>query len=160
MESKRELPKPTKKRKMWTKEEIKILRKHYAEYSVEELIKKFKLDHSIRTVKKKIFTLNLPRKHKSWTKEEIESLLKLVEQYPYNLREACRLHASKYNRNSKTVENKFFSLRKNTNIRTCMMTIGKHKHILNRKNVYKGINVTPIKTKISKWKKILSILFE
>lgn len=106
-------------------------------------------------------TVKLNRKYKYWTKNEIKTLLNLIQKYPHNFSEACRIHAKNTDRNWRAVQNFFERYREKEDAKVCMMTLGALKTVSpNRKNIHsrtKG-EVTPIK--ISKWKRILAILFE
>lgn len=100
-------------------------------------------------------------KRKNWTEKERKDLLKLIEQHPHNFNEAYRKHAKKYQRTYYAVANYFSRYRLKEDAKTCMMTVGKRKHLSpNRKNIYKGTKETLYTVKQSKWKRVLSIIFE
>lgn len=104
---------------------------------------------------------NIPTFYTPWSKKEVKDLLKLIETYPYNFKEAYRIHAENTGRTVESVSSFFADYRNKKDAKVCMVTVGKRrKASANRKNIHTGTGgyTTPIKA--SKWKRILEILFE
>lgn len=97
--------------------------------------------------------------NKRWTKEEDDRLIKIISHNPQNLVEAFRQASIILVRSEKAISERWYkTLAKKSN--TCFITIGSKTVNRNRKVV--SINTTDNTTqnKISKWRRILNILFE
>ena len=98
---------------------------------------------------------------KKWTNEQNQILLKAIEDNPYNFQEAYRTAASILGKSTKACQQHFEYCRRKGQLPVCMMTVGKSKTASpNRKNIHfrTGGNVEPVR--LSKWRRILAILFE
>lgn len=95
-----------------------------------------------------------------WSPSEEKELFKLVGRHPENFNDAFRIHADNTGRNMKAVALHFARCRKKDEAQVCMLTLGKGKQCSNRKNIYSrtGGRMKPLK--VSKWKRILQIIFE
>lgn len=98
---------------------------------------------------------------RKWAKEETAALLKLIEAHPNNFEEAYRIHAENYGRTAEAVRKYFHKYRKQEDAKVCMLVVGKSKrNSPNRKNIYDKTHGETVKTKQSKWRRILDIIFE
>lgn len=104
---------------------------------------------------------NTPKGRIDWTEDEVKILLDLVEKHPYNFSEAFRQCAEITGRSRTAVEQYFKGYRKKEDAKTCMITLGRKKRASpNRKNIYVGTGGSVETVRVSKWKRILRILWE
>lgn len=93
-----------------------------------------------------------------WTEEEERELLETISDYAGNLKEAFRIFCDEHpDRTIAAVNFKWYGdLKKQNNVRTCLITIDrKHKHV-NTKNVRTFDSSSKIERTI--WSKIKSLL--
>ena len=96
-----------------------------------------------------------------WTNEQNQILLKAVEDNPHNFQEAYRIAAATLGKSKESCRQHFEYYRRKGQLPVCMMTVGKNKAASqNRKNIHSrtGGSVEPVR--LSKWRRILAILFE
>ena len=159
---------------MWSEKEKQELYKVIAKYPLSEAFKLHaqKNNRKVRNVENwfcvsrrrgkipKEVLNSIVYQRKPWSKEEEKHLLKLIGLYPHNFREAYRIHSAKYDRSVEAVKTYFFKYRKNKKAKVCALTLGNRKAIYNRKNIHSKTGGTVMPVKASKWKRILSIIFE
>lgn len=104
---------------------------------------------------------NIPKSVLLWTKDETKLLLDLIEKHPHNFSEAFRQCAEITGRSVSAVELYFGEYRRKNEAKTCMLTLGRKKRASpNRKNIYAGTGGSVETVRVSKWKRILRILWE
>lgn len=154
----------------WTEEEqtalLDLIRQHPENLREAFRIHSENTGRSIQTIanyfflyrKKNGFDIELKKK---WTKKEEAALLKLIEAHPNNFEDAYRIHAENYDRTAEAVRDYFCRYRRQEDAKVCMLVMGKHRrNSPNRKNIHDKTHGETVKTKQSKWRRILDIIFE
>lgn len=97
---------------------------------------------------------------KRWTTEEESRLLALIEENPWNLKEAFRAFQQEYpERTLNAITFKWYGdMAKRNNVNTCMILLGKRHKLTNKKNIYKGVLSSPKRSTKSIWNKVLKML--
>lgn len=95
------------------------------------------------------------RKYKRWTEDEEKVILAQVKANPQNLTRAFKLAAIKLGRTESSCSKHWYEALSKKDTNTCFLLLSKSRYKKNRKN-----SNTVEKTKVSKWKRILRILFE
>lgn len=159
---------------MWKQEEkqefFNLLKEHYLSEAARRFSKSS--GRSVHTIiiwfyynKKKgripEDVLNALHKNKEpWSPSEEKELFKLVGRHPGNFNDAFRIHADNTGRNTKAVALHFIRCRKKEGAQVCMLTLGKGRQCPNRKNIHSKTGGRMKPFKVSKWKRILQIIFE
>ena len=154
----------------WTSEEHQALL-HLIKEHPDNLTEAFRIhsENTGRAVKSIAQYFRIYRHHndlpvadsKRWTVKEKNTLLKLIEQHPENFREAFRIHAENTGRSIDSIKKVFYRYRNQEDAKVCMLVLGKNKKVSpNRKNIHVKTGGETSTLKVSKWRRILNIIFE
>lgn len=92
-----------------------------------------------------------------WTKQEDKALLRTISNTPENIKGACERFAKKHNRSTEAARFRYYTHLRNNPSNKIFFTVARHKTLQNCK-----VSKTkkPDNSIVSKWKRILAILFE
>lgn len=96
--------------------------------------------------------------NRKWSEQEDLVLLRQVKAYPQNLKRAFVIASEELDRTTNACMNRWYTVvsKKEDKMNTCFLTISKERVGRNRKNCSDIIE----ESRLSKWRRILNIIFE